>query len=94
MTSRRDKTKENRSQLYRQNEEIEMEEQRKEEARKLLLWKSEFLMDVGKLVFAGAIVGGLFEQTSYPLIIFGGGTVVVVSLFYAGYRFYKKSIRR
>lgn len=82
MTSRRDKIKQNRSQLYRQNEELEMDEQRKEEARKLLLWKSEFLTDIGKLIFAGAIIGGLFEQTSYPLLTFGGGTAVVASLFY------------
>ena len=94
MTSRRDKTKENRSQLYRQNEEFEMEEQRKEEVRKLLLWKSELMTDVGKLVFAGAVIGGIFEDMSHPWLILGGGTSAVAALFYFGYWFYKKSIRR
>ena len=93
MTAKRDRQKQNRSQLYRQIEEAEAETSRKEEIGKLLLWKSRLITNVGNLVFAGVIVGGVFEEIEYPLIVYGSSTLVAMSSYLIGYNLYKRGIK-
>ena len=92
MTSRRDKQKQQRSQLYRQIEETEQERDRVEKEKKLLLWKSSIYTDTAKLVFAGVLLGGIFEDVSRPYLVFGSGVCVFLLCLYMGYRFYKRGI--
>ena len=93
MTVKRDKLKHNRSQLYRQNEELEEEKRRLEDAGKLLLWKSRLITNIGNLVFAGVVIGGVFEEVSEPFILFGGGVLIAVFCYFLGYNLYKRGIR-
>ena len=92
MTSKRDKIKQNRSQLYRQNEELEMEAKRKRTEKKLLLWKGNVLTDISKLVFAGVVIGSIFSKDPSWTLIFGIGFAVFMFLLYFGYRYYKRGI--
>ena len=93
MTAKRDKQKQNRSQLYRQIEEAEAEALRKEYAGKLLLWKSRLITNVGNLVFAGVVIGGVFEEIEHPLIVFGFSSLVAMSCYLIGYNLYKRGIK-
>ena len=93
MTAKRDRQKQNRSQLYRQIEKAEADSQKKEEAGKLLIWKSRLITNVGNLVFAGVVVGGVFEDITNPWIVFGLGTIVAISCYLIGYELYKKGIK-
>ena len=93
MTAKRDKQKQNRSQLYQQIENAEVEARKKEEAGKLLLWKSRLITNVGNLVFAGVVVGGVFEEVSNPWSVFGGGILMAAVCFLLGYHLYKKGIK-
>ena len=93
MTSRRDKQKAQRSLFYDQIESMEEEKLRKEDAGKLLLWKSRLITNVGNLVFAGVVIGGVFEDISSPLIVFGSGIFVASFSYLLGYYLYKRGIK-
>jgi len=45
---------------------------------------------MAKLVFAGVIVGGVFEKVEEPLILYGIGFVVLLGFLCVGYIFVKK----
>ena len=93
MRSRRDKQKAQRSLFYDQIESMEEEKLRKEDAGKLLLWKSRLITNVGNLVFAGVVIGGVFEDISSPLIVFGSGIFVASFSYLLGYYLYKRGIK-
>ena len=93
MTSKRDKIKQNRSQLYRQNEDLEADTIRLEVAGKLLLWKSRGITNIGNLIFAGVVAGGIFEDIGHPWIVLSSGISVVAACYLAGYKLYKKGIK-
>ena len=92
MTSKRDKQKQNRSQLYRQIEDAEFEDRRIEMEKKIRLWKSKVFTDIAKLVLAGVVLGGIFEDLSHPFLLFGIGTVVFLMSLFLGYWYYKRGI--
>ena len=61
--------------------------------RSLYLWKSKFLTDLTKLVFAGVLIGGIFQPVSYPVLLYVGGTALFATFLLVGYRYYKRAIK-
>jgi len=45
---------------------------------------------MAKLVFAGVIIGGVFENVEEPLLLYGAGFAFLAVFIYIGYVFIKK----
>ena len=93
MSTRRERSKAQSGQLNKQLEM--MEETRKEisNEKRLYLWKSRFLTDLTKLVFAGVLIGGIFQPVSYPILLYVGGTALFATFLLVGYNYYKRAIK-
>ena len=94
MTKRREKAKAQTSQLNKQliiaQESSQAMEVRACRKKGLNHWKSELLTDLAKLVFAGVILGGLFEEIESPILLYGVGFTVIIVFLYLGYYFLKR----
>jgi hypothetical protein len=94
MTTRRERAKEPAAKLNKQLAEIEeagkKEMLRAEKRKNINRWASNLFTDMAKLVFAGVIVGGVFEKVEEPLILYGIGFVVLLGFLCVGYIFVKK----
>ncbi len=55
--------------------------------------KSEFYTDLAKLVFAGIIIGGLFESTKYSLLLYIGGIVGFFIFIRLGNKYFEQSLK-
>ena len=93
MSSRRERAKEPTAKQNKQLAELEFIRKQNSIERSLYLWKSKFLMDLTKLVFAGVLIGGIFQPVSYPVLLYVGGTALFATFLLVGYRYYKRAIR-
>jgi len=93
MSTRRERAKESTAKLNKQLSELECTRKQKSIERSLYLWKSKFLMDLTKLVFAGVLIGGIFQPVSYPVLLYVGGTALFATFLLVGYRYYKRAIK-
>ena len=46
---------------------------RNERRKKVNDWAGELFTDMAKLVFAGVILGGVFEKVENPMLLYGAG---------------------
>ena len=69
MSTRRERAKELTAKQNKQLADLEFIRKQNSIERSLYLWKSKFLMDLTKLVFAGVLIGGIFQPVSYPVIL-------------------------
>lgn len=93
MSTRRERAKAPAAQLNRQLDEMEYARKQNSIERSLYLWKSKFLTDLTKLVFAGVLIGGIFQPVSYPVLLYVGGTALFATFLLVGYRYYKRAIK-
>ena len=93
MSTRRERTKQSNVQQNRQLKEIEAARIRDIKERNLNLWKSRFLMDLTKLVFAGVLIGGIFQPVPHPVLLYLCGIVLFTTFLLVGYRYYKSAIK-
>ena len=98
MSTRRERAKEPTERLNKQLAEI-AEASRKSETKKeieknLSLWKSELFTDMAKLVFAGVILGGIFEEVENPILLYGTGFSFLVIFLYMGYLYMKRAFKQ
>ncbi|MBP3845970.1 MAG: hypothetical protein J6E48_12655 [Prevotella sp.] len=92
MNARKQKARQQRATLNNQLEAAEMTIKHKEKVKMLNAWKSDMLTDLAKLVFAGVIIGGIFEKVEEPFLLYGTGIVVFAICIILGYSYYKRSI--
>ena len=94
MSTRRERAKEPTKQLNRQlllaNETAQKEALRNERRKKVNDWAGELFTDMAKLVFAGVILGGVFEKVENPLLLYGAGFTFLVVFLFIGYVFIRK----
>ena len=93
MSTRRERAKEPTAKQNKQLAELEFIRKQNSIERSLYLWKSKFLMDLTKLVFAGVLIGGIFQPVSYPVLLYVGGTALFATFLLVGYRYYKRAIK-
>lgn len=94
MNARRDKHKQYRSQLNSQLAAIEDAKEKEHQIRELDIWKSEVLTDLAKLIFAGVIIGGIFENVETPIVLYGAGVLGFTIALLLGYMYYKRGISK
>jgi len=93
MSTRRERAKEPTTKLNKQLAEMEYVRKQKSIERSLYLWKSKFLTDLTKLVFAGVLIGGIFQPVSYTVLLYAGGIALFATFLFVGYRYYKRAIK-
>ncbi len=93
MSKRSKGAKEPTTKLNKQLAEMEYARKQKSIERSLNLWKSKFLTDLTKLVFAGVLIGGIFQPVSYPVLLYAGGIALFATFLFVGYRYYKRAIK-
>ena len=93
MSTRRERAKEPTAKQNKQLADLEFAKKQNSIERSLYLWKSKFLMDLTKLVFAGVLIGGIFQPVSYPVLLYVGGTALFATFLLVGYRYYKRAIK-
>jgi hypothetical protein len=54
---------------------------------------ASILTDMGKLVFVGVIIGGVFEEVAYPEYLFSIGIVGFIFLMWIGTIYFNKGIK-
>ena len=98
MSTRRERAKLPNVQLKEQmalmEEQAQSANKKKEIERNLNLWKSELFTDMAKLIFAGVILGGVFEKVENPMLLYGAGTSALVVLLIMGYLFMKQALKK
>ena len=94
MSTRRERAKAPTAQLNSQlqfaQEAAQKEALREERKKKVNQWASELFTDMAKLVFAGVILGGVFEKVENPILLYGTGFIILVLFLFIGYLFIKK----
>ena len=97
MSTRRERAKAQNAQQKKQMpsnyEASEVSLKWKESERTLNEWKSKLLTDLAKLVFAGVILGGLFEKVENPYLLYGSGLSAIAIFLYLGYLFLRRSLK-
>jgi hypothetical protein len=95
MSTRRERAKEPTKQLNRQlllaNETAQKEALRNERRKKVNDWAGELFTDMAKLVFAGVILGGVFEKVENPILLYGAGFTFLAVFLVIGYVFINKN---
>ena len=94
MNARRDKHKRQQTQLNSQLEAIDAIKQRRWRELKLDQWKSDVLTDLAKLIFAGVIIGGVFEQIDNPLPLYIVGILGFAITLTLGFVYFKRSLNK
>ena len=91
MSTRRERAKAPSVQLNKQllaaEESAQAINRKREIERNLNLWKSELFTDMAKLVFAGVILGGVFEKVENPILLYGSGFSFLAIFLLMGYLF-------
>ena len=93
MSTRRERAKEPTAALNKQLAEIAEVKRQKAIERNLYLWKSRFLTDLTKLVFAGVLIGGIFQPVSYSVLLYAGGITLFAIFLFVAYSYYKRAIK-
>ena len=52
------------------------------------------LTDLAKLIFAGVIIGGIFENVETPIVLYGAGVLGFTIALSLGYMYYKRGISK
>ena len=94
MSNRREKAKEALAKQHWQLEKQEIERNRLYEQRQFYLKISDVLFDIGKLVFGGVLIGGLFESFEHPIWLYVIGSIVFIGLMSYGTILFKKGIKK
>ena len=92
MNARRDKQKRQQPQLNSQLEAIDAIKEKRWRECQLDKWKSEVLTDLAKLIFAGVIIGGIFEQIDNPIILYTAGIFGFSITLTMGFVYYKRGL--
>ena len=94
MSTRRERAKAPAAQLNQQlaasEKAAQCERLRKKKQKNLNRWISELCTDMAKLVFAGVIIGGIFEKVDEPILLYSAGIAFLAVFLYIGYVFVKK----
>ena len=94
MSTRRERanepTKQQNRQLQHAQEATQKKVLREEKRKRVNNWASELFTDMAKLVFAGVILGGVFEKVENPLLLYGAGFTFLVVFLFIGYVFIRK----
>ena len=97
MSTRRERAKAPAAQLNKQLAAVEESahaiDQKREIEKNLSLWKSELFTDMAKLVFAGVILGGVFEKVEKPILLYGSGFSFLAIFLFMGYLFLKRALK-
>ena len=98
MSTRRERAKAPSVQLNKQllaaEESAQAISRKREIERNLNLWKSELFTDMAKLVFAGVILGGVFEKVENPILLYGSGFSFLAIFLLMGYLFLKRALKK
>ena len=98
MSTRRERAKASSVQLNKQllaaEESAQAINRKREIERNLNLWKSELFTDMAKLVFAGVILGGVFEKVENPILLYGSGFSFLAIFLLMGYLFLKRALKK
>ena len=92
MNAIRNRQKEANRQLQQSLSAAEILSKRKKKTKALREKQSEILIDLGKLVFGGVIVGGVFEHPEMPLFYYCTGVLAFVILLLWGIYIYNNSL--
>ena len=92
MNASRNKNKEANKQQHQTLAAAEAIVKRKKKTKALREKKGDILIDLGKLVFGGVIVGGVFEHPEMPIFYYVMGVLAFVSLLLWGIYIYDKSL--
>lgn len=93
MSTRRGKAKAKTCQLNKQLMAAEVAAKIFRENCKKNLRIASILTDMGKLVFGGVIIGGVFEEVAYPEYLFSIGIVGFIFLMWIGTIYFNKGIK-
>ena len=55
---------------------------------------SDIVFDLGKLVFGGVLVGGLFETVANPFLLYTVGFIIFLLLMLLGYILFKLGVHQ
>ena len=98
MSTRRERAKAPTTKLNKQlvaaEEAVCAANKKRQIERELGLWRSELFTDMAKLIFAGVILGGIFEKVENPMLLYGAGTSALVVLLIMGYLFMKQALKK
>ena len=98
MSTRRERAKASSVQLNKQllaaEESAQAINRKREIERNLNLWKSELFTDMAKLVFAGVILGGVFEKVENPILLYGSGFSFLAIFLLMGDLFLKRALKK
>ena len=98
MSTRRERAKVPSVQLNKQllaaEESAQAINRKREIEKNLNLWKSELFTDMAKLVFAGVILGGVFEKVENPILLYGSGFSFLAIFLLMGYLFLKRALKK
>ena len=93
MNSARNKIREQNRQLNKSLESAERTAKLKKEKKSLWAKQSEILFNLAALVFGGAIIGGVFQETQVTIFAYISGVFAFAILIWWGFYLFKKSIR-
>ena len=92
MTAKRERQHRKRATMCMQLQTAEDKAEQLERIRQTNLWKSDVLTDLAQLVFAGVIIGGVFQPVERPLILYSVGVLTFVTCIAFGYAYYKRGL--
>ena len=93
MSTRRERAKEPAAKLNKQLAEMEETARLKRETDKRNLRKAEIYTGLANMVFAGIIIGGLFESTQYKGLLYLGGIIGFAVFMALGNRYFDQGIK-
>ena len=93
MSTRRERAKEPTARLNRQLAEMEESARLKREADKRNLRKADIYTGLADMVFAGIIIGGLFESTVYTGLLYIGGITGFAVFMTLGNKYFNQGIK-
>ena len=93
MSTRRERAKEPTVKLNKQLAEMAEKAKAIEKARKRNMRKADFFEDLSKLVFGGALIGGIFENVGNPILLYTVGGSIFFLLVWYGNRYFEQGIK-
>ena len=93
MSTRRERAKVPTARLNKQLKEMDGARKIHSENQKRNLRYADIFTDLAKLVFGGVIIGGIFENMNYPILLYSIGFGVFLILIWIGNLYYNKGIK-
>lgn len=94
MNKRRGRAKVQNEMLNRQLIITKQEQNRITEQKILYIKVGNLLLDLGKLVFGGVLIGGLFEDFKHPNWLYGLGALSFIAFMYYGTSLFIKGTKK